>query len=345
MSNKTDVKLTFAEITALPRGDRYTLFQANVVKPFGAVAKAKEAVDEKMHNAMKLTASLKREYAAMLFAREIPPDMTEGKFFTQYCGGDVPARVKGLATFFNAVVLTGPKPLIPEEHIDAASVTSLEKAAPIIATERKSAGEAWMATEFTKEVVDALSKPGDATKKLLAIRKRQNPKADDEGGQETPTAALLALLLTRIADSSRRRQRLHAVCRLPRTGREMGHPQGHPRDPLRRMAGETRGGCQGQGRGGEAQAHPRQRRRTRAGRRGRLRGQERGSGSGGPRTRRRGQLGRPPTPFTRTRHRVNGPIFRPRACAKPEKPGDALARTRPLLCHPNSPHWRASAGA
>lgn len=202
MSNKTDVKLTFAEITALPRGDRYTLFQTNVVKPFGAVAKAKEAVDEKMHNAMKLTASLKREYAAMLFAREIPPDMTEGKFFTQYCGGDVPARVKGLATFFNAVVLTGPEPLIPEEHIDAASVTSLEKAAPIIATERKSAGEAWMATEFTKEVVDALSKPGDATKKLLAIRKRQNPKAEDTGGEETPTAALLALLLTRIGTAA-----------------------------------------------------------------------------------------------------------------------------------------------
>ena len=64
MSNKTDVKLTFAEITALPRGDRYTLFQTNVVKPFGAVAKAKEAVDEKMHNAMKLTASLKRDYAS-----------------------------------------------------------------------------------------------------------------------------------------------------------------------------------------------------------------------------------------------------------------------------------------
>ncbi len=52
--------------------------------------------------------------------------MTEAKFFTQYCGGDVPARVKQLATFFIAVVLTGPKPLIPEEFIDAASVNSLE---------------------------------------------------------------------------------------------------------------------------------------------------------------------------------------------------------------------------
>jgi len=194
-----DVKLTFAAIAAMPRGERYVLYKENVVKPFGNVVKAKEAVDEKIHNAMKLTASLKREYAAMLFAREIAPDMTEGKFFDQYAGGDVPARVKGLATFFNAVCLTGPNPLIPEEFIDAASVTSLEAAAPIIATERKNAGEAWMSTSFTKEVVDALSTPGEATKKLKAIRKRQNPKAEDIGGQETPTAALLALLLNRIA--------------------------------------------------------------------------------------------------------------------------------------------------
>jgi len=202
MSNKTDVKLTFAEITAMPRGDRYALFTVNVVKPFGQVAKAKEAVDDHMHNGMKLTASLKREYATMLFAREIPPDMTEAKFFTQYAGGDVPPRVKGLATFFNAVTLTGAEPLIPEKFIDAASVTSLEAAAPIIATERKNAGEAWMVTPFTLEVVDALSTPGEATKKLKAIRKRQNPKADDAGGEETPTAALLALLLARIASAT-----------------------------------------------------------------------------------------------------------------------------------------------
>jgi hypothetical protein len=49
--------------------------------------------------------------------------------------------------------------------------------------------------------VSALSSPGDATKKLREIRKRQNPKADDEGGAETPTAALLALLLARIASA------------------------------------------------------------------------------------------------------------------------------------------------
>ena len=201
MSNKTDTKLTFAAITAMPRGERYTLFRDNVVKPFGAITKAKDAATEKMHMAFKVTASLKRDYAAMLHGKEIAPDMTEAKFFTQYCGGDVPARVKQLATFFNAVVLTGAKPLIPEAFIDAASVNSLEKAASIIATERKNCADAWMATDITLDVINALSTPGDATKKLAEIRKRQNPKADDEGSAETPTSALVSLLLNRIAEA------------------------------------------------------------------------------------------------------------------------------------------------
>ena len=201
MSNKTDTKLTFAAITAMPRGERYTLFRDNVVKPFGAITKAKDAATEKMHMAFKVTASLKRDYAAMLHGKEIAPDMTEAKFFTQYCGGDVPARVKQLATFFNAVVLTGAKPLIPEAFVDAASVNSLEKAASIIATERKNCADAWMATDITLDVINALSSPGDATKKLVEIRKRQNPKADDEGSAETPTSALVSLLLNRIAEA------------------------------------------------------------------------------------------------------------------------------------------------
>lgn len=201
MSNKPDTKLTFEAISAMPRGERYTLFKDNVVKPFGAITKAKDAATEKMHVAFKVTASLKRDYATMLHGREIAPDMTEGKFFAQYAGGDVPARVKQLATFFNAVVLTGPKPLIPEAYIDAASVNSLEKAASIIATERKNCAEAWMATDITLDVINALSTPGDATKKLAEIRKRQNPKADDEGSAETPTGALVMLLANRIAEA------------------------------------------------------------------------------------------------------------------------------------------------
>ena len=201
MSNKTDTKLTFAAITAMPRGERYTLFRDNVVKPFGAITKAKDAATEKMHNAFKVVASLKRDYATMLHGREIAPDMTEGQFFTQYCGGDVPARVKSLATMFNAVCLTGSKPLIPEEFIDAASVNSLEKAAAIIGTERKNCADAWMGTDITLDTVNALSSPGDATAKLREIRKRQTEKPDDSGDTETPTSALVALLLNRIAEA------------------------------------------------------------------------------------------------------------------------------------------------
>ena len=201
MSNKTDTKLTFAAITAMPRGERYTLFRDNVVKPFGAITKAKDAAVEKMHNAFKVVASLKRDYATMLHGREIAPDMTEGQFFTQYCGGDVPARVKSLATMFNAVCLTGSKPLIPEEYIDAASVNSLEKAAAIVGTERKNCADAWMGTDITLDTVNALSSPGDATAKLREIRKRQTEKPDDSGDTETPTSALVALLLNRIAEA------------------------------------------------------------------------------------------------------------------------------------------------
>jgi hypothetical protein len=193
--------LTFAEISALPRGERYTLFKDNVVKPFGAIAKAKDVVVEKLHTAMKVAAALKRDYAAMLHGKEFAPDTTEAKFFKDNCGGDLPARVKQLATFFNAAVLTGSKPLIPESYLDAASANSLEKAAVIISTERKNAAEAWMTTDITLDVVNALSTPGDATKKLKEIRARQTAKPEDQGDEETPSAALVMLLKNRITEA------------------------------------------------------------------------------------------------------------------------------------------------
>ena len=203
MPAKPDPKiLTFAEITALPRGERYTLYKDNVVKTFGDIAKAKDRALEKMHTAFKVVASLKRDYAAMLHGKEIAPDTTEAKFFKDMAGGDVPARVKQLATLFNAVVLTGEKPLIPEPFIDAASVNSLEKAAAIIATERKQTPEAWMGTDITLDTINALSTPGDATKKLKEIRARQTAKPDDEGTAETPIAALVMLLKNHITEAA-----------------------------------------------------------------------------------------------------------------------------------------------
>ena len=39
MSKDTKI-LTFAELMAMPRGERYTLFKDNVVKPFAEINKA-----------------------------------------------------------------------------------------------------------------------------------------------------------------------------------------------------------------------------------------------------------------------------------------------------------------
>jgi hypothetical protein len=39
-----------------PRGERYTFFKDNVVKPFGAITKAKDTATEKMHMAFNVTA-------------------------------------------------------------------------------------------------------------------------------------------------------------------------------------------------------------------------------------------------------------------------------------------------
>ena len=203
-SSQDEKKLTFAEITALPRGDRYALFKSTVVKTFAAVNAAKETVVKKLHDAMKLAAALKRDYAAMLVTREIAPDTTEKQFFKDMAGGDLPARVKQLATFFNAMCLTGSEALVPEAILDKHSANTLEKAAPIIEKERKLHGEGWTKTEITQAVVKALTEAGEATATLKQIRERQEagdkPKAETAG--VTPVTTLVMMLQTRIREAT-----------------------------------------------------------------------------------------------------------------------------------------------
>jgi hypothetical protein len=202
-ASQDEKKLTFAEITALKRGERYALFKSTVVKTFAAVTTAKETVVKKLHNAMKLAAALKRDYAAMLLAREIAPDTTEKAFFKDMAGGDLPGRVKQLATFFNAVALTGSAPLIPEAILDKHSANTLEKAAPIIEKERKLHGEGWMKSEITLDVVKALTEAGEATAELKKIRARQDAGDKSEAAESgvTPSTTLVMLLLNRITEA------------------------------------------------------------------------------------------------------------------------------------------------
>ena len=196
--SKNDKKasiLTFAVIAAMDAAAQIELYRANVVKPFGTLAKAKDNIVESLHNAMKVTASLKRIYAERLLKREIAPDTTEKKFF-EANGGDVPARVKQLATFFNAVCLTlmAGKPLIPENVLDEHAAAALEAAAVIISTERKNLAEGWMKTDITLDVVNALTTAGDAGKKLREIRKRQLGTKEEEATTVTVSQALATIL-------------------------------------------------------------------------------------------------------------------------------------------------------
>jgi len=173
----------------------------SVVTPFGNVKNAREVVTESLHNAMKITALLKRDYTRLMAAGELAADLAEGKYFETYCGGDIPARVKQLAAFCNAIKLETDKPMIPEKIVDAHSINTLEKAAPIIAHERKHHAAIWETTEFTKEVIAALTEPGEATKKLKAIRERQVPKEEVEA-ENVPTASLGLMLGNRILEAA-----------------------------------------------------------------------------------------------------------------------------------------------
>lgn len=203
MAKKAEInKLTFAQILALPQGERYTLYKSSVVNTFGKVADARELVSESLHNAMKVTAQLKRDYTALLNSGDLAADTSETKYFETYCGGNVPARVKQLATFANAIRLETATPMIPEVIIDAHSINTLEKAAPIIAHERKHHAATWEGTQNTLDVIAALTSPGEVTKKLAEIRKRQKPAGEDEDeAAPIPTSTLVQLLITRIMEA------------------------------------------------------------------------------------------------------------------------------------------------
>jgi hypothetical protein len=182
----TEKKLTFAELASMPLGDLATHLK-KIVRVDSAIAKAKEAFTSSLQFNAKCVAALKRAYVERLNKREIPPDTTFKKYFEQNAGGNLPGRVEALAALFNALVLTfdaNGKPMLSEEHFDSAAVDWLEKANAIVKHAMKQNGEAWKGSDDVLDVLNALSKPGDALKKLKEIRKRQmGAKDTDETGE------------------------------------------------------------------------------------------------------------------------------------------------------------------
>jgi hypothetical protein len=186
-SQQAEKKLTFAELASMPLGDLATHLK-KIVRVDSAIAKAKEAFTSSLQFNAKCVAALKRAYVERLNKREIPPDTTFKKYFEQNAGGNLPGRVEALAALFNALVLTldaNGKPMLSEEHFDSAAVDWLEKANAIIKHAQKHHGEAWKGSDDVLDVVNALSKPGDALKKLKEIRKRQMGTKDTEENGET----------------------------------------------------------------------------------------------------------------------------------------------------------------
>ena len=191
MATAKNTKLAFAEIEALTAAALIELYRDTAIKPSKSVSTAREKVVENVHTASKSVAAMKRLYTKRWNAHDIPQDTTEKKFFEDN-GGDVPPRVKSVASFFNATVLTmdgNGKPLLTEEHFDMTSVASLEKAASILKDVKKECakdGADYRFAEGTLDLLNILNKPSEENpKKLRDLAKRLRGTDETEDRKST----------------------------------------------------------------------------------------------------------------------------------------------------------------
>lgn len=182
MPPKADIKtLTFVQYTEMAPVELFKLAESLAVKPAESLETAKTKVVGSLKTAAKVVAAMKRLCEQRKEKREIPGDTSFAKYFADNVGGTLPGRVESLASLFNALVLTVDaqgKPLLPEEIFDNEStpVDWLEKASAIVNAARKKHGEAWKTCDEILDMVNALTRPGDAGKKLKAIHEQQKGK-------------------------------------------------------------------------------------------------------------------------------------------------------------------------
>jgi len=176
---KIEQKLTFTELTQLDAADLFAEAKG-ISKLSKAVSTATDKFKENLKFSAKVVAAMKRHYTAQVTKREIPADTAFKKYFEQHAGGVVPGRVEALAALFNSLVETG---LLKEEHYDCAATDWLEKANAIVAAARDIHKDDWKTCDDVLDVINALSKPGDALKVLKDIRQRQKDAADLAAGK------------------------------------------------------------------------------------------------------------------------------------------------------------------
>jgi hypothetical protein len=192
------VAIAYAMLVAMKPADLASRAKS-VVKLQTAVTSAEADFTESLHTAGKVCAAMRAQYTARVENRDIPADTAFKDYWAQNAGGKLPGRVEALAGLFNALVLTldaNGKPLLAEEHYDAAAIDWLEKANAIVNAARKKHGDAWKTCDDVLDVVNALSKPGDALKTLKEVRKRQKGEteksAKSEDGNEVEAVPLTA---------------------------------------------------------------------------------------------------------------------------------------------------------
>src|ERR1039457_1908758 len=191
MAKKAETpKLTFADLTKKPAGE-LAPFLVDTVKTYGTIETAKEKFTGMLQFTAMVVAAFERLYTDRLNKHDIPANSSFKEYLKQNAGGEVPGRVLALANLFNVLVLTfdaNGKPMLSEEFFCNAKVDWLEKANAIIAAERKAHPDNWMTSDNVLDVINALSKPGDAGKTLKEIRKRQKgePAESAETGETAP---------------------------------------------------------------------------------------------------------------------------------------------------------------
>ena len=199
---KVEKKLTtFTEYVAMKAAELFKHVAEVAVKPVEALNKATDKVVSNLKDAAKAVAAMKRLHMQRVEAREIPGDTPFKKFFKDNVGGELPGRVEALASLFNALVLTldaNSKPLIAEEIYDdeGTPVDWLEKASAIVNAAREKHGEQWKTCDEILDMVNALTKPGDAGKKLKDIREKQKgiTETDEDENAGKPVVAITPAL-------------------------------------------------------------------------------------------------------------------------------------------------------
>ena len=119
----------------------------------------------------KICAALQRAHAVATAQRHIPPTSFT-KFHAANAGGEAPGRIMALANVFLRTVDIA-EPALTEAQYDAMPSAWLERASSALNAAEKSHGADYLATTDGKAIVACLTEPGDAGKKLAALKPKK----------------------------------------------------------------------------------------------------------------------------------------------------------------------------